>query len=106
VQSTTSTLGLIVFAHLNRALKKLGGKAICTVYDSAEFEIPIGRAAEAIELCFYYLNEFPQEIFDWLTLPVGCEGEIGISWGNAEIIHRGVSQEDCETIINKMKSKK
>lgn len=106
VQSTTSTLGLIVFAHLNKALKKLGGKAICTVYDSAEFEIPIEKAAEAVELCFYYLNDFPQEIFEWLTLPVGCEGEIGVSWGECEVIHRGVSQAECEEIINKMKAKK
>lgn len=105
VQSTTSTLGLIVFAHLNKALKKLGAKAICTVYDSAEFEVPAEKAAEAIELCFYYLNDYPQEIFEWLTLPVGCEGEIGISWGNCEVVHRGVSQEECETIIRKMKEK-
>lgn len=106
VQSTTSTLGLIVFAHLNRALKKFGSRAICTVYDSAEFEVPIEHAAEAIETCFYYLNDFPQEIFDWLTLPVGCEGEIGVSWGECEVVHRGVSQAECEEIINKMKVKK
>jgi len=102
VQSTTSTLGLIVFAHLNRALKKLGGKAICTVYDSCEFEVPLEKAAEAIEICFYYLNEFPQEIFDWLELPVGCEGELGVGWGTAEVVHRGVTQEECENIINKL----
>lgn len=103
VQSTTSTLGLIVFAHLNRAMKKLGAKAICTVYDSAEFEVPQDKAAEAIELCFYYLNEFPQKMFDWLTLPIGCEGEIGLSWGQADVVHRGVTQEECDAIITKMK---
>lgn len=31
VQSATSTLGLLVFAHLDQALQKLGAKAICTV---------------------------------------------------------------------------
>jgi DNA polymerase-1 len=103
VQSTTSTLGLIVFAHLNKALKKLGGKAICTVYDSAEFEIPIERAAEAIEICFYYFNDYPQTIFDWLDLSVGSEGEIGISWGNTVEVHRGITQEACNDIIFKMK---
>ena len=103
VQSTTSTLGLIVFAKLNEALKKLGSKAICTVYDSCEFEVPQERAAEAIELCFYYLNDYPQTIFDWLTLPVGCDGEIGISWGNCKHVNRGITQESCNDLIFKMR---
>jgi DNA polymerase-1 len=103
VQSTTSTLGLIVFAKLNQALKKFRSKAICTVYDSAEFEVPIEHAAEAIEMCFHYLNEVPQTLFPWLTLPVGCEGELGLNWGECEIVHRGVSQKECEEIITKLK---
>lgn len=103
VQSTTSTLGLIVFAHLNREMKKLGAKAICTVYDSAEFEVPQERIAEAVELAFYYFNDFPQTIFDWLDLSVGSEAEIGISWGNCAEVHRGVTQEACNEIIYKMK---
>lgn len=106
VQSTTSTLGLVVFSYLNQAMKKLGGKAICTVYDSCEFEVPQERAAEAIELCYYYLNEFPQTIFDWLTLPIGCDGEVGISWGNCVDVHRGVTQETIDEIIAKMKANK
>jgi DNA polymerase I len=106
VQSTTSTLGLIVFAHLNNALKKLGSKAICTVYDSCEFEVPQERAAEAIELCFYYLNDFPQTIFEWLTLPVGCDGELGISWGNCDHVKRGITQDQVNAIIIKMKAEK
>lgn len=99
VQSATSTLGLIVFAHLNRALKKIGGKAICTVYDSCEFEVPKERAAEAIELCFYYLNDYPQTIFDWLDLPIGCDGELGLNWGECEHVKRGITQEECDAII-------
>lgn len=102
VQSTTSTLGLIVFAELNKAMKKLGAKAICTVYDSAEFEVPIKNAAAAIELSFYYMNEYPQTVFPWLTLPIGCEGELGISWGNCEEVHRGVTQEECENVIQRL----
>jgi DNA polymerase-1 len=62
VQSTTSTLGLIVFSHLNEAIKKIGGKSICTVYDSIELEVPIGRAAEAIELAFHHMNDLPKEL--------------------------------------------
>ncbi len=103
VQSTTSTLGLIIFAKLNQAMKKLGAKAICTVYDSCEFEVPLEHAAEAIELAFHYLDEVPQTLFPWLTLPIGCEGELGISWGKCDVVHRGVSQEECEAIIKKMK---
>jgi DNA polymerase-1 len=102
VQSTTSTLGLIVFAKLNQALKKLGGKAICTVYDSAEFEVPLEKAAEAIETCFHYLDEVPQTLFPWLTLPIGCEGEGGPSWGNTFVFHRGISQEHFEDEYKKL----
>jgi DNA polymerase-1 len=105
VQSTTSTLGLIVFANLNRAIKKLGGKSICTVYDSCEFEVPIEKAAEAIELCFYYMNDFPQTIFPWLTLPVGCDGELGFNWGECEHVHRGVTQEECLKLLENLKLK-
>jgi DNA polymerase-1 len=103
VQSTTSTLGLITFAKLNEALKKIGGKAICTVYDSAEFEVPQSRVAEAIELCFYWLNDMPQQMFDFLTLPIGVEGEIGLNWGQCEVVHRGTTQAECDEIIAKLK---
>lgn len=106
VQSTTSTLGLIVFAKLNEALKARFGskaKAICTVYDSAEFEVPLEHAAEAIEMCFHYFNEVPQQLFPWLTLPIGAEGELGISWGQAEVVHHGTTQAQCEEIIAKLK---
>ncbi len=103
VQSATSTLGLIVFAQLNRAMKKLGGKAICTVYDSCEFEVPQDKAAEAIELCFYYLNDYPQTVFDWLELPIGCDGELGLNWGECEHVKRGITQEACNEIIYEMK---
>jgi len=102
VQSTTSTLGLIVFSRLNQALKKLDPrcKAICTVYDSAEFEVPVELAAQAIEICYYYLNDYPQTIFPWLKLSIGCEGECGKSWGQVKGVHRGVSQEELEKLLS------
>ena len=104
VQSATSTLGLLVFSHLNQALKKLGGKAICTVYDSAEFEVPIEHAAEAIELCFYYFNDYPQTIFSWLGgISVGSEGEIGFRWGSCKEVHRGSTQEEIEALLDTLR---
>ena len=36
-----------------------------------ELECPIDRAAEVLETCFYYMNEWPLQRFDWLTLPIG-----------------------------------
>jgi DNA polymerase-1 len=102
VQSTTSTLGLVVFSHLNEAIKKLGGMSICTVYDSIEMEIPIERAAEAIETAFYYMDEWPVQHFDFLDLPIGVEGEIGTSWGNLQTIHRGVNQNDIGRLLSTM----
>lgn len=94
VQSTTSTLGLFCFTKLNEEIKKLGGRVLCTVYDSIEIEIPVNRAAEAIEKAFYYMNDYPVETFDWLELPIGVEAELGHNWGNAGGIHRGVTQEE------------
>ena len=102
VQSTTSTLGLVVFSNLNEAIKKFGGMSICTVYDSIELEVPIERAAEAVETCFYYMDEWPVQTFDFLDLPIGVEGEIGTNWGNLETVHRGVTQAEIEAMISKM----
>jgi DNA polymerase-1 len=103
VQSPTSTLGLIVFANLNEAIKKIGGFSTSTVYDSAELEVPIERAAEAIEIVNYYMNEFPQTMFSWLTLPIGSETELGTTWGNLKTVHRGITQVECEAILATMK---
>ena len=99
VQSTTSTLGLFCFTRLNEEIKRLGGKCLCTVYDSIEIEIPVNKAAEAIEKAFYCMNDYPVEAFDWLELPVGVEAEIGPNWGDAKVVDRGVTQEQIELLI-------
>lgn len=103
VQSPTSTLGLITFAALNKELKKLGAKATCTVYDSCEFEVPIEHAAKAVEIAFYYLNDWPVETFDWLDLPIGVEGEIGFNWGELDTVHRGETQAQIEAKLEELK---
>lgn len=100
VQSTSSTLGLVVFTALNNAIKKFEAKCICTVYDSIEIECPIEHAAEVLEIAFYYMEDYPVEIFDWLDLPIGVEAEIGPNWGELTVVHRGSSQEDLLAIIN------
>jgi DNA polymerase-1 len=102
VQSTSSTLGLVVFTALNNAIKKFGAKCICTVYDSIEIECPLQHAAEVLETAFYYMEDYPVETFDWLDLPIGVEAEIGPNWGDLVVVHRGSSQEDLLTMINKI----
>lgn len=100
IQSPTSTLGLVAFSELNNSgMKPLGGKAICTVFDSCEWEVPLNNAAKAIEAGFRYMNDWPMEFFPWLDIPIGVEAEIGTSWGNAEVVHRGVTQAEIEKII-------
>lgn len=101
IQSPTSTLGLIVFAAMNEALKPIGAKSICTVYDSIEIECPVERAAECIELAYYYMDDWPLEQFKWLILPIGCEGDIGYNWGETKVVHRGVTQPEIETILTR-----
>jgi DNA polymerase I-like protein with 3'-5' exonuclease and polymerase domains len=96
VQSTTSTFGMMCFADLNKAIKPLGARSICTVYDSIELEVPLAVAAQVLELAFYHLNDKPVTVFDWLDLPVGVDGEIGLNWGDAIHINRGTTQEQIE----------
>jgi DNA polymerase-1 len=99
IQNTASSLGLFCFTNLNREIKKLGGKTLCTVYDSVELEIPIKNAAKAVELAFYYMNEYPQEVFDWLDFPIGVDGEIGHNWGNLHRVEPGITQQQILKMI-------
>lgn len=94
IQGPTSSLGLFAFASLNEAIKPMGARSLCTVYDSIELEVPIDRAAEVLETAFYMMNDYPVEIFDWLDLPIGVEAEIGFNWGDAKVVHRGATQAD------------
>jgi DNA polymerase-1 len=106
IQSATSTLGLVTFAHLDQAIQKIDPrcKSICTVYDSVEFEVPIERAAEVIETAFYYMNEWPVEHFDWLDLPIGVEGEIGFNWGQVKEVKPGITQQGVNDMLMKMRA--
>lgn len=100
IQGPASTFGLICFAMLNRALKEREiGRAVLTVYDSIEFEVLKGHEAEAIELAFYYLDDWPVDNFDWLNFKVGCDGELGPTFGTLDEVHRGTTQEECNWIM-------
>ena len=92
VQGTSSSFGMSCFAELNKAIKQLGARSLCTVYDSVELEVPLEHAAEVLELSFLHLNDYPVQRFDWLDLPVGVDAEIGLTWGGAEHIPRGATQ--------------
>lgn len=105
IQSTTSTIGLVTFAELNERIKPLGAKSTCTVYDSLEIECPIDKAAQVINIAYDTLNNYPLETFKFLELPIGCEGDVGISWGETEVVHQGVSQEEILEIIPALKNK-
>lgn len=104
IQSSTAIIGLLSFAMINKEIKKLGGKCIATVHDSLEAEIPQEKAAEAAEVFFYYMNDWPQQTFDWLGLCIGSETEVGLNWQSTEIIHRNVTQEAINNIMFKLKA--
>lgn len=99
IQSPASTLGLVAFSKFNKEIKRLGGKAICTVYDSIELEVPIDRLADAIELGYYCLDDWPVEEFDWLDFKIGCDCEIGYNWGDLVGVHRGTTQEQALRLL-------
>ena len=65
------------------------------MYDSIELEVPIPRLAEAIELGYKCLDDYPVETFDWLDFKIGCDGEVGYNWGELCSIHRGMTQEEA-----------
>lgn len=100
IQGPASTFGLICFSMLNRALKERGiGRAVLTVYDSIEFEVLKGHEAEAIELAYYYLDDWPVDNFDWLDFKVGCDGELGPTFGTLWEVHRGTDQVMCDWLM-------
>ena len=104
IQSTTSSVGLITFAELNERIKPFGAISTCTVYDSLEIECPIQNAAQVINLCYDVLDNWPVETFDFLELPIGCEGDVGISWGETEVVHPGTTTEDVLAIVERCKA--
>ena len=103
IQSTTSSIGLVTFAELNERIKPYGAMSICTVYDSIEIECPIETAAKVIDICYDTLDNYPLEVFKFLELPIGCEGDVGISWGETKVVHPGVSQEEILAEIAKIR---
>lgn len=93
---------MITFAALNEGVKNTGSKSICTVYDSTELEVPISRGAEVINDAFYYMDDWPLEQFDFLTLPIGSEAEVGFNWGQMETVKRGISQVELERVLKSL----
>jgi DNA polymerase-1 len=100
IQGTTSSFGMSCFAELNKVIKPLGAKSLCTVYDSSELEVPLSVAAEVLELAFLHLNDYPVQRFDWLTLSVGVDAEIGLNWGDATHLARGTTQTEIEAMYS------
>lgn len=83
IQSATSTLCLMAFSELADRIKGIGGKAVCTVYDSVEMEVPESRLQEAVGLVHYCLEQWPMEQFSWLDFPMQVDIEAGPNWGQA-----------------------
>ena len=104
VQNASSSFGLHNFGLLNDAIKPLGGKGLCNVYDSFEMEALLETAAEVIELTYFHLEENPVNIFDWLDLPVTIDVEIGYNWGKTRHVKRGTSQEQVLQILKELRT--
>lgn len=102
IQSATSVIGAVVFGKISKEIKKLGGICTATVHDSIETEVPASRAAEAAELLYYYMNDWPQTQYDWISLPIGCDVEVGSNWDNARHISRGATQQEIEAMLSAM----
>lgn len=56
--------------------------------------------AEAIELGFYCMDDWPVQTFDWLDFPIGADAEIGFDWGDSlKKVHRGITQSECYKLL-------
>lgn len=101
IQGPASTLGLMAFAKVDEELRRRGwGGVVCTVYDSIECYVRKDHIAEAIELCYYCMDDWPVETFDWLDFPIGTDAEIGYDWGaSLSKVYRGISQQECEALL-------
>lgn len=66
-------------------------------------EVPIQNAAEVINLAYKTLDEYPMEAFPWIKLPIGCEGDVGWSWGETQVVHAGVTQPEIDAILTKLR---
>ena len=86
IQSTSSTLGLLIFSELAQRIKQLGGRAVCTVYDSVELEVPEQNRDAAVKMVKETMEDWPQQVIPWLDFPIRVDIEVGTSWGNAEKI--------------------
>ena len=102
IQSATSVIGAVVFGKISQEIKKLGGICTATVHDSIETEVPEARAAEAVEMLYYYMNDWPQSQYDWISLPIGCDVELGTNWDNARHVKRGTTQEEALSLLSTM----
>lgn len=100
IQSVTAIVGLLCFAELNKALKKLGARSICTVHDSFEAEVPKEHAAEAIKLFRRYMGSWPVEMFGFLDLEIGMDVEVGYNWGHVRKVHNpNPTQTEIEELL-------
>ena len=50
--------------------------------------------AEAVEIVYSCMDDLPLQTFDWLTLPIGVDVEVGKNWGDLKKVHRGSNQEE------------
>jgi DNA polymerase I-like protein with 3'-5' exonuclease and polymerase domains len=99
IQSTTSVIGCVMFAQINREIKKLGGVCTATIHDALSSEVPIEHASKAIEVFFYYMRDWPKSEWSWLGLDMDCEVEIGYNWKALEGVTRGTTQADAMGIL-------
>jgi DNA polymerase I-like protein with 3'-5' exonuclease and polymerase domains len=102
IQSTTSIIGCIMFAQINREIKKLGGVCTATIHDALSSEVPIEHAAKAIDIFFYYMRDWPKSEWGWLGLDMDCEVEIGYNWKTLEGVKQGTTQEEAMQILTAM----
>ena len=67
-------------------------------------EVPIEHAASVLNLSYDVMNNYPLERFKFLELPIGCEGDVGISWGETEVVHEGVTQAEVLEVLARIRS--
>ena len=83
IQGTASDIAVLAIIEFDRLARLQGikSKVVGTVHDSIYVDVYPGELLECIKLLKYVMTEYPQQVYDFLTCPMGADFEVSTSLG-------------------------
>lgn len=94
VQSFASDMAVMALIKLDRYFMKhgYGARAVGTVHDAINFEIPMDEAPRVVPLIRRTMENLPLERFGvHLNLPIVADAKIGVRWGDSIEVDNDIS---------------